>query len=100
MWDHFEKYRTSKVELETLTQELQKELEKLKATCLINTEKIGYNYQVRITSINISIYGQKLFIVCFLNVKDESNRLLSLAYGDKGVNTVALNVERDSTYVY
>lgn len=49
MWDHFGKYRTSKVELETLTQELQKELEKLKATCLINTEKIGYNYQVTIT---------------------------------------------------
>lgn len=63
MWDHFEKYRTSKVELETLTQELQKELEKLKATCLINTEKIGYNYQVRITSFNIPILGQKLFSV-------------------------------------
>ncbi|XP_013199434.2 dynein regulatory complex protein 1 [Amyelois transitella] len=46
MWDHHEKYRQAKIELETLTQELQKELEKLKATCIINTEKIGYNYQV------------------------------------------------------
>ncbi|XP_049871921.1 dynein regulatory complex protein 1-like [Pectinophora gossypiella] len=46
MWDHHDKYREAKTELETLIQELQKELEKLKATCLINTEKIGYNYQV------------------------------------------------------
>ncbi|KAJ2945641.1 hypothetical protein O0L34_g468 [Tuta absoluta] len=46
MWDHYEKYRDAKIQLETLIQELQKELEKLKATCLINTEKIGYNYQV------------------------------------------------------
>ncbi|XP_053610676.1 dynein regulatory complex protein 1 [Plodia interpunctella] len=46
MWDHHEKYREAKIELESLTQELQKELEKLKATCIINTEKIGYNYQV------------------------------------------------------
>ncbi|CAG4952000.1 unnamed protein product [Colias eurytheme] len=46
MWDHHAKYREAKIELESLIQELQKELEKLKATCLINTEKIGYNYQV------------------------------------------------------
>ncbi|XP_041982173.1 dynein regulatory complex protein 1 isoform X2 [Aricia agestis] len=46
MWEHHAKYREAKIELETLIQELQKELEKLKATCLINTEKIGYNYQV------------------------------------------------------
>nr|XP_032519380.1 dynein regulatory complex protein 1 isoform X2 [Danaus plexippus plexippus] len=46
MWDHHAKYREAKIELETLIQELQKELEKLKATCIINTEKIGYNYQV------------------------------------------------------
>lgn len=46
MWDHFEKYREAKIELETLIQELQKELEKLKSVCLINTEKIGYNLQV------------------------------------------------------
>ncbi|CAK1586986.1 unnamed protein product [Parnassius mnemosyne] len=46
MWDHHTKYREAKIELESLIQELQKELEKLKATCLINTEKIGYNYQV------------------------------------------------------
>ncbi|KAM3965868.1 LOW QUALITY PROTEIN: dynein regulatory complex protein 1 [Aphomia sociella] len=46
MWDHHEKYREAKIELESLIQELQKELEKLKATCIINTEKIGYNYQV------------------------------------------------------
>ncbi|KAI5642134.1 sperm tail domain-containing protein [Phthorimaea operculella] len=46
MWDHYEKYREAKIQLETLIQELQKELEKLKATCLINTEKIGYNYQI------------------------------------------------------
>lgn len=45
MWDHHAKYREAKIELETLIQELQKELEKLKATCIINTEKIGYNYQ-------------------------------------------------------
>ncbi|KOB67325.1 Ribosomal protein L11, partial [Operophtera brumata] len=47
MWDHHEKYRRAKIELELLLQELQKELEKLKATCIINTEKIGYNYQKR-----------------------------------------------------
>ncbi|CAG4942479.1 unnamed protein product [Parnassius apollo] len=46
LWDHHTKYREAKIELESLIQELQKELEKLKATCLINTEKIGYNYQV------------------------------------------------------
>ncbi|XP_028168765.1 dynein regulatory complex protein 1 [Ostrinia furnacalis] len=46
MWDHHGKYREAKIELESLIQELQKELEKLKATCIINTEKIGYNYQV------------------------------------------------------
>ncbi|VVD01177.1 unnamed protein product [Leptidea sinapis] len=46
MWDHHSKYREAKIELESLIQDLQKELEKLKATCLINTEKIGYNYQV------------------------------------------------------
>ncbi|XP_063537087.1 dynein regulatory complex protein 1 [Cydia strobilella] len=46
MWDHHEKFRVAKIELEVLIQELQKELEKLKATCIINTEKIGYNYQV------------------------------------------------------
>ncbi|KAJ8712340.1 hypothetical protein PYW07_005182 [Mythimna separata] len=46
MWDHHEKYREAKIELETLIQELQQELEKLKATCIINTEKIGYTYQV------------------------------------------------------
>ncbi|CAG9788733.1 unnamed protein product [Diatraea saccharalis] len=46
MWDHHEKYRDAKIELESLIQELQKELEKLKSTCIINTEKIGYNYQV------------------------------------------------------
>ncbi|PZC70587.1 dynein regulatory complex protein 1 [Helicoverpa armigera] len=46
MWDHHEKYREAKIELESLIQELQQELEKLKATCIINTEKIGYTYQV------------------------------------------------------
>uniref|UniRef100_A0A2H1V4W7 SFRICE_000310 n=1 Tax=Spodoptera frugiperda TaxID=7108 RepID=A0A2H1V4W7_SPOFR len=46
MWDHHEKYREAKIELESLMQELQQELEKLKATCIINTEKIGYTYQV------------------------------------------------------
>lgn len=46
MWDHHEKYRAAKIELESLIQELQKELEKLKAVCIINSEKIGYNYQV------------------------------------------------------
>ncbi|XP_047992408.1 dynein regulatory complex protein 1 [Leguminivora glycinivorella] len=46
MWDHHEKFRVAKIELEVLIQELQKELEKLKATCIINTEKIGYNYQI------------------------------------------------------
>ncbi|XP_063625986.1 dynein regulatory complex protein 1 isoform X2 [Cydia splendana] len=46
MWDHHEKFRVAKIELEVLIQELQKELQKLKATCIINTEKIGYTYQV------------------------------------------------------
>nr|XP_037876683.1 dynein regulatory complex protein 1 isoform X2 [Bombyx mori] len=46
MWDHHEKFREAKIELESLIQELQRELEKLKATCIINTEKIGYNYQI------------------------------------------------------
>lgn len=47
MWEHHEKYREAKIELESLIQELQQELEKLKATCIINTEKIGYTYQVK-----------------------------------------------------
>lgn len=51
MWDHFDKYREAKIELETLIQELQRELEKLKAICIINTEKIGYNLQVSHTYI-------------------------------------------------
>lgn len=47
MWEHHEKYREAKIALESLIQELQQELEKLKATCMINTEKIGYTYQVK-----------------------------------------------------
>lgn len=56
MWDHHDKYREAKIELESLIQELQKELEKLKSTCIINTEKIGYNYQVRILSCIVGRY--------------------------------------------
>ncbi|GBP16733.1 Dynein regulatory complex protein 1 [Eumeta japonica] len=46
MWDHYDKYREAKIELESLINDLQKELEKLKSTCLINGEKIAYNYQI------------------------------------------------------
>lgn len=53
MWEHHAKYRVAKIELESLIQELQKELEKLKAVCIINSEKIGYNYQVIIITFII-----------------------------------------------
>lgn len=42
-----EKYSEAKLKLEMDIQTLQIELQKIKQTCLINSEKIDYNYQVR-----------------------------------------------------
>ena len=44
MTRHFEKYREQKIKLETEYQNLQKQLEYTKVLCLLNTEKINYNY--------------------------------------------------------
>lgn len=44
--EHREKYRITKIKLETEIQTLQNEFQDLKANCLINSEKIDYNYQV------------------------------------------------------
>ncbi|CAG2056047.1 unnamed protein product [Timema podura] len=41
-----EHYRAKKVQLETDLQVLQQELEQVKALCLLNMEKLDYNYQV------------------------------------------------------
>lgn len=43
--EHREKYRGAKIQLEREIQTLQQELQQLKATCIINSEKIDYNFQ-------------------------------------------------------
>ncbi|XP_077301079.1 dynein regulatory complex protein 1-like [Arctopsyche grandis] len=44
--EHREKYRLAKIKLETEIQALQNEFQELKRNCLINTEKMDYNYQI------------------------------------------------------
>lgn len=46
MINHQERYREAKISLEKDIQLLQRELESMKAVCLMNKEKIDYNYQV------------------------------------------------------
>lgn len=43
---HDEEYRSTKIRLETDVQTLEQELEQIKALCLVNSEKLDYNYQV------------------------------------------------------
>lgn len=43
---HDEKYRETKIRLDTDVQLLEQELEHIKALCLVNSEKLDYNYQV------------------------------------------------------
>jgi len=43
---HGEAFRETKIRLETDLQTLEQELEQIKAVCLINSEKLDYNYQV------------------------------------------------------
>ncbi|KAJ9601346.1 hypothetical protein L9F63_000484, partial [Diploptera punctata] len=44
--EHQEKFREIKIKLETDIQILQQELEQVKAQCLMNSEKLVYNFQV------------------------------------------------------
>ena len=44
--DHQERFREMKIKLETDIQILQLELEQVKAQCLMNSEKLVYNFQV------------------------------------------------------
>ncbi|XP_046988777.1 dynein regulatory complex protein 1 [Schistocerca americana] len=44
--EHEENYRESKIKLETDIQILQQELEQIKASCLLNSEKLDYNYLI------------------------------------------------------
>lgn len=44
--EHEEKYRETRIRLETDIQTLEQELENVKATCLLNSEKLDYNYQL------------------------------------------------------
>uniref|UniRef100_A0A1B6E7F5 Dynein regulatory complex protein 1 n=1 Tax=Clastoptera arizonana TaxID=38151 RepID=A0A1B6E7F5_9HEMI len=46
MIDHQEKYRATKIRLEKDLQVLQQQLEQVKAMCLLDKEKMEYNYQV------------------------------------------------------
>lgn len=41
-----EKYREAKIKLENDSENLQQELEKIKALSLLNSEKVDYNYQI------------------------------------------------------
>lgn len=44
--DFYEKFRATKIHLEKDIEELQKELERIKALALLNSEKLDYNYQI------------------------------------------------------
>lgn len=44
--NHEEEYRETRISLETDIQMLEQELEQIKALCLLNSEKLDYNYQV------------------------------------------------------
>lgn len=44
--DFYEKFRSTKIQLEVDIDNLQKELERIKAVALLNSEKLDYNYQI------------------------------------------------------
>lgn len=46
MIEHQEDYRAQKIELETECQNLQQEVERMKAVCMMNVEKLNYSYAV------------------------------------------------------
>ena len=46
MTEHDEEYRATKIELERECQSLQQQVERTKALCLLNAEKLSYNYSV------------------------------------------------------
>lgn len=54
--EHREKYRMAKIKLETEIQALQNEFQELKRNCLINTEKMDYNYQVKDNVFRILVF--------------------------------------------
>lgn len=45
-WNFQEKYREAKIKLENDAENLQLELENIKALALLNSEKLDYNYQI------------------------------------------------------
>lgn len=53
--EHREKYRGAKIQLEREIQTLQQELQQLKATCIINSEKIDYNFQASTYNITFNL---------------------------------------------
>ncbi|XP_008212645.1 dynein regulatory complex protein 1 [Nasonia vitripennis] len=46
MTEHDEEFRAQKIQLENECQDLQQQVEKMKALCLLNSEKLTYNYTV------------------------------------------------------
>ena len=46
LMEHQEEYRAQKIELETECQNLQQEVERMKAMCMMNVEKLDYSYTV------------------------------------------------------
>lgn len=46
MMEHDEEFRAQKIQLENECQNLQQQVEKMKALCLLNAEKLTYNYTV------------------------------------------------------
>lgn len=45
-YEHEELYRATKIRLENDIEALQQELERIKALCMLNSEKLDYNYQI------------------------------------------------------
>ena len=46
MTEHHEEYRVQKIKLETECQKLQQQIQQMKAICMMNIEKLNYNYAV------------------------------------------------------
>ncbi|XP_033227866.1 dynein regulatory complex protein 1 isoform X2 [Belonocnema kinseyi] len=46
MTEHHEEYRAQKIKLETECQKLQQQIQEMKAICMLNVEKLNYNYAV------------------------------------------------------
>lgn len=46
MTEHHEEYRAQKINLETECQKLQQQIQEMKAICMLNVEKLNYNYAV------------------------------------------------------